>query len=113
MANVLCTTVTNGLKCARKRANYTRTGHLKLFRVRGQLEFIAMIIFGLFPKTENGNQFVLIMPDRYSKLTRSKPTSKTSAMHIASIFFDIWIVPFEIPAHLLTDNGTQILSRIE
>lgn len=68
-----------------------------------------MDILGLLPKMLNGNQFVLVMTDHYS---RAVPTCKTTALHIASIFMDLWILPYEIPAPMLTNNGIQVVSKL-
>lgn len=71
-----------------------------------------MHILGLLLKTATGNQFVFIMTDLNSKLTRAVPTSKTSALHVPSIFCNHLIAAYKIPAYLLTNNGTQFVSQI-
>lgn len=70
-----------------------------------------MDILGALPNMTNENQFVELMTFLYSTLTSEVPTSKTTAKHITSIFYEMWIVPFSIPDYLLTDNGTQFMSR--
>lgn len=88
---------TNCHQCARSRANKTGTRHLKLFAANGPLEFIPIDNLGTLPKAINGNQFVVIISDRYSNLTRAGPASKTSMTHMATIFYDNSTVPNEIP----------------
>lgn len=63
-------------------------------------------------KTISGKQFVLVTTDRYKKLTIAIPTSKTIALHIASLFLHKWVIPFEIPEYILLDKGTQIISKL-
>lgn len=43
---------------------------------------------------------------------RVVPTSKTTALQIASLFMDFWIIPNGIPEFVLTDNGTQFISKL-
>lgn len=52
-----------------------------------------------------------VIADRYSKLTLAVSTSETSERHIATILYDRWIVPYEVPAYLLTESGTQFVRR--
>lgn len=87
-----------------------RMRHLILFSTRGLLRFIAMDFLHPLPKTTGGSQFVLAMNNRNSKLTRAGQTLKTRAANIATIFYDHWIVQYEIFAHLLKDNRSHFVS---
>lgn len=61
-------------------------------------------------KTSNGNQFLLMMMDCFSKFAIAVPTSKTSASRIASIFMDHLIIQCEFPEYVLTDNVPLVMS---
>lgn len=54
----------------------------------------------------------MIMTDRLFNLGRAAQTSKSSVMNIASIYYDHWIVLYGIRAYLLTDSGTQFVSKL-
>lgn len=69
-----------------------------------------MDILGLLPKVKSAYQLVVIMIDRFSKLTQGMKTWRTGPTHIVSIFKDNWIVAYRIPAPLLPENDTQFLS---
>lgn len=71
---------------------------------------MGMDILGPLPKMTNGNQFVVVMIDRYSNLTQTGPASKKSEAHIVNIFYDDRIVPYEAPAYVFTNNDTQVVS---
>lgn len=43
--------------------------------------------------------------DSYSKLARTISTMNTTATDVTMIFVGDWIMPYEFPKHLLTDNG--------
>jgi Integrase zinc binding domain len=49
------------------------TSFLKLFPASGPLEYVSMDILGPLPKTDHGNRFLLVITDRFSKLTRMVP----------------------------------------
>lgn len=56
-------------------------------------------------------QFVLVMTYCYNRLTRAVPMTKTTDSSIVSLFLDNWIVPYEIPKHVLTDDRIQSISN--
>lgn len=88
-------------ECARNCAYLKRNRHLKLLPANGPLEFIARHILGLLPKATTRSQFIILTTDTYTNLTWVILSSKTTALHVASIFIDPWIVSYEIPSFLL------------
>lgn len=68
-----------------------------------------MDVVGIFPKTVQGNQYVLVTMDCYSTLVRAVPTSKSTATHVADVFMDHRINPYGMQTYLLTDNGAQFV----
>lgn len=60
---------------------------LQFYPTSSPLEFTAMEILRALCKTLNGNQFVLVMPNRHSKITRFVTTSNTNALYIVSHFW--------------------------
>ena len=76
------------------------------------MEFIAMDILGPLTLTDQGNRFLLVVTDRFSKLTRAYPLATTTAEVVAKTFFDGWVAAgYGIPQVLLTDNGTQFVAK--
>ena len=71
-----------------------------------------MDILGPLTTTDRGNRFLLVITDRYSKLTRAFPLSTTTADVVAQVFFDGWVASgYGIPSILLTDNGPQFCAK--
>lgn len=66
---------------------------------------------GPLPKSTQGYQHVVVMADRYSRLTRAVLTAKRNATQIANIFLDHRIIPFGIQNYVLTDNGAQFVIK--
>lgn len=111
MANNVNKTFTKCTSCARIGSQCHLQRPLQLFPASGPLDFVAMDILGPLPKNSQCIQYVLILTYQYSRLTQAISTSKTITTHIASLFFDHWIVSFGIPTFLPTDNGLQFVSE--
>lgn len=95
------------IMCSEQVSRYTSTP-LQLSPESGQLGFVTMDILGPLPKTLNGNQFLLVVTDRCSKLARSVHTSETAASHTASLFMGNWIIPYDIATQVLTYSGWSL-----
>jgi Integrase zinc binding domain len=105
-------TVRHCTVCAKNRVTERkRTSFLKLFPANGPLEFVALDILGPLPKTEHGNRFLLVISDRFSKLTRTVSLRTTTALVVAKAICDAWVFSYGPPRYLLTDNGTQFNAK--
>lgn len=62
-------------------------------------------------KEVNGRQSKLEMTVRYLKQMRVVPTSKTSSLHLASLFMDNWIISHGMQTHVLKNCRTQFASK--
>lgn len=111
MANDVYQTVENCATCARYCRRAKIKGHLELFHAWGPLEFIAMDILGPLMQTKNEIVLMTVMRDRYLKMTRAVPNSKTTVTHVANVVFHHWVVPSGIRNHLLTDSSPQSVSK--
>ncbi|MEM7496351.1 MAG: integrase, partial [Myxococcota bacterium] len=106
MASYIAHTVRECISCAKMQGTYyAHQKYLQLFPANGPLEFIAIDILGPLPRSKRGNKHVLVITDRYSKLTRTVAMNKITAPHVAEAFLDNWIMPYGIPNALLSDNG--------
>jgi Integrase zinc binding domain len=76
--------------CARNRISEKRkTNSLKLFPANWPLESVAMDILGPLPRTKHGNRLLLVISDRYSKVTKTVPLRKVTALSVARAFATI------------------------
>ncbi len=62
------------------------TNFCKLFPAVSPLEFICIDILGPLPKTRKGNTYLLVMCDRFSKLTRRQHLKRISTEAVAEAF---------------------------
>lgn len=85
--------------CARNSGTrHTHKNHLKLFPANGSSELIDIdllgTLLGTLPKTKKGNQHVLVLTDRYSKLKMEIPMKNTTASHVETSFVESWAIPY-------------------
>ncbi len=98
--------------CAKNRIKLRqRTNPLQLFPPAGPLESVAIDIFGPLLKTPRGNEYLLMLTDRYSKLTKSVPMKSISAEAVAKAFTAEWALTYGPPKDLLSDNGSAFNSK--
>jgi hypothetical protein len=70
-----------------------------------------MDILGPLPRTKHGNRFLLVITDRYSKVTKTVPLRVVTALSVAKAFCDHWVFAYGAPISLLTDNGPQFTAK--
>jgi Integrase zinc binding domain len=87
-------TVRQCTMCAKNRVTERKRAILlKLFPADGPLEFVSMDILGPLPKTEYGNRSLLVISDRFSKLTRTVPLRTITALVVSKAFCNAWVFP--------------------
>jgi transposase InsO family protein len=75
------------------------------------LEFVAIDVLGPLPTKSRGNEFVLCMTDRFSKMSVAVPLPDQTASTVAQTLVDRWIALFCIPAKLLSDNWSAFARK--
>ena len=85
-----------------------RSSFLKLFPATAPLQDIAIDILGPLVMAKSGCEYLLVITDRYSKLTRAIPMTKISAYIVAKAFCDNWIFVYGPPRSVLSDNGKRL-----
>jgi hypothetical protein len=88
-----------------------RKQHVSLFPAQEPLEFLAIDILGPLPKTPHGNQFILIVCDRFTKLVRNIPLRTITSLAVAQAFCYHCVFAYGMPKTLLSDNGTHFSSK--
>ena len=93
-------------ECAKNRAHEeTRRTKLTLFPAKEPLDFIAIDILGPFLTTERGNNFLLVITDRFTKLTRDLQIAKKSSDVITEELINNWITVYGPPRLILSGNA--------
>lgn len=85
---------------------------LKLSLTLRAVQSFANDIYGpLFP-TKHGKCFILAITDRFTKLTQATALRTITARKFATAFCETWACSYDPPQTLLSENGTQIASRL-
>jgi transposase InsO family protein len=84
---------------------------LKLFPAKGPLESVTIDILGPFPRTKHDNRFLLVIADRYYKVTKTIPLRTVTALSVSRAFCDHWAYVYGPLVSLLTDNGPQCTAK--
>ena len=102
----------NCADCARELVKLRKNAkEMKFFTPNAPVEFVAIDILGKLITKSRGNRYILVISDRYSKLVRTVPLKKISAVHIAQAFVHNWVFVYGPPVTLLSDNGTQFTAK--
>lgn len=111
MAADTATTVRECVSCSKNRIRLIKqVNPMRLFPPSEPLESVAMDILGPLPKSKSGSQFILVITDRFSKLTQVVPLRRIKAYDVALAFVEEWVFKCGPPKTLLSDNGSHFVS---
>jgi len=106
-------TITKCTTCAKNRMSLRRhTSPLTLFPDTEPLTDLSVDIFGPIPATKAGDPFILVITDRFSKLTKCVALRRITAISVASTIIDAWVACYGPPERILSDQGPQFMSKI-
>jgi transposase InsO family protein len=78
-----------------------------LFPANSPIESVEMDILGPLPWTKHGNRFLLVIADRYSKVTKIIPLRTVTALSISTAFCDHWAYLYGPPISFIAIKGTR------
>jgi hypothetical protein len=73
---------------------------------------IAMDFVGPFPTTKNGNKYILVISDYFTKWVEAFPTKDQTAMTVVDILDKYWIPTKGCPQKMHSDKGSAFISKI-
>lgn len=75
------------------------------------MEFSAGEILGKLVTSPRTNKYLLVMSDRYSKLVLTVQIQSIIAKSVVNAFVTYWVMDYDPPRRLLSNNGKQITSK--
>ena len=112
MAADIYKTIRNCTNCAKNRVKLRKRTHpLRIFPATRPLESLAIDILGPLTKTKKGHRFLLVMSDRFSKLTQVVPLRRIDAYTVAVAFVEAWVFKYGPPKTGISDNGKQFAAK--
>ena len=95
-------TVRNCAQCAKNRIKLRKNVEpLQLFPATEPLASVSIDILGEFITTPRRNKYLLVISDRFTKLTKTVPLKKISAAEVAKSFVDNWVFNYGPPQELI------------
>lgn len=77
------------------------------------MERIAADIMGELPETENGNKYILVVSDYFTKWTESFTMPNMESRTVAKIIVEDVIVRFGVPCFIHSDQSRQFESNLQ
>lgn len=104
--------VTRCAACAQSRLALRRhTAPMRLFPSTEPLTEVNVDILGPLPKSLSRNRYILVFTDRFSKVVRCVALRKITAVTVASALIEVWVASYGPPDILLSDQGSQFMSK--
>ena len=97
------------MKCA-SRKGYTKNP-LKLYTVGAPMERLAVDVLGPLPKTDSGNQYILIAQDYSTKWPEAFTLPHQQAATVVEVLVNQFSTLFGIPMGLHSDQGRNFQSK--
>ena len=98
--------VANCVQCGRNRVGTRKNkNYLKKFPPTEPLTDLCMDVLGPLPRVAAGNERLLLIVARFSKMTRAIFLQRIHAETITAAFLDYWVAAYGPPTTVLSDNG--------
>ena len=70
-----------------------------------------MGLLGPYLPTKNSSTNILVITDRFSKVTQMTPLLPTTAPAVANVFIDNWVIPYGLPVLIKFDNRLKFVAK--
>lgn len=83
---------------------------MRLFPFDLPVDTVGIDILGPLQKSKSGCRFILVITDRFTKLTQAVSMCNIRAFDFAAFFADEWVFKYGSPASLVSDIDSQVVS---
>jgi len=80
---------------------------MRLFPETEPFAALAIDLLGPLPRTPEGYEYILVICDRFTKVTRAVLLRDITASDVLSAFLDMWVASYGLPDSVLSDSGPQ------
>ena len=99
--------------CAQKKGPQRKhRAPLKQYRVGAPLERVAIDVLGPLTRTHNGNEYILVIGDYWTKWMEAYPIPNQQAETVASKLVKEFVCRFGVPMELHSDQGRNFESSV-
>ena len=96
----------------RNRSQKTPRAPMKTYNVGAPLERVALDVLGPLPESEQGNRYILVIADYFTKSTESYPMPNQEATTVAKLLVEEFLITFGAPRQLHSDQGRNFESAV-
>ena len=96
----------------RKNPPKTRHGALQSIRTGYPMQMVAADIMGPLPASKNGNRYILVASDYFTRWIEAYAIPNQGAITVARKLVDNMFCRFSLPEQLHTDMGAQFESKL-
>lgn len=97
---------------ARKGPKRRSRGKLRRYNVGAPFERIAFDILGPLPRSADGNRYLLVVMDYFTKWPEAYPIPDQEAPTVAEVMVQRWISRFGVPLQIHSDQGRNFTSAV-
>ena len=76
------------------------------------MQSVAVDIFGLLPRTENGNEYIIVLGEYFSKWFEAWAVPDHTALTVTDKIVTEFFTRFECPKQIHTDQGREFESEL-
>jgi len=80
----------------------------RLFPATEPFRALAIELLGPLPRTLEEYEYILVICDQFTKVTRAVPLRDITALDVLSAFLDTCVASYGLPDLVLSDNGPQV-----
>ena len=102
----------NACDICQRRGGPERRETLKPIAVEGPFCRVGIDIKGPLPITENGNRYIIVAMDYFSKWPEARAISDMKADTVAKFIFEEIVCRHGVPKELLSDRGTPFVNKV-
>lgn len=75
-------------------------------------EYVSWDIMGPLPVSEQGNRYILVVTDLFTKWVEAFPLSSTTSTTLATVLVDEIVCRYGVPSYLHSDQGANLCSEV-
>ena len=91
---------------------YSKKAPLLPIPFEGAFDRVAVDVLGPFPSSSKGSRYIVVFSDYLTRSIKAFPVSSVEATVIARLLVDEIISRHGAPGVLLSDRGTNFLSKV-
>ena len=99
-------------QCRKRKNRSAGKSCMKLDQSGSPMERIATNIMGPLPQSEEGNKYILVIADYFTKWTEAFPLKNIEAQTVAKVKVEEFITRFGVPEVIHSDQGRQYESQL-